>query len=241
MSSPALSRPSAPPTMSRNTTIVISVIAFHVAVLWAMQMGLLRRVVEAVVPAEILVEIMAPPAPPTPEPKPQPQPKVQIKTPTPQPTPPAPAPVAAPQPAPTPLALAPSAVAPPPTSAAPTASTQNSETSTSTKNTSEKVASSAPATKVVDRSCLEANYIYNPKPPYPKLSNKLRETGTVTLRVSVGVDGLPQKIDLQQSSGFDRLDTAALEGVRSWRFTPCHIDGKPTPSAFLIPLPFTLN
>ena len=70
--------------MSRNTSIVVSVIALHVVVLWAMQVGLLRRVAEAVVPAEILVEIMAPPAPPAPEPKPQaPQPKVQAKAPTP--------------------------------------------------------------------------------------------------------------------------------------------------------------
>jgi protein TonB len=241
MSSSTLRPHNALPTVSRNTAIVISVVLFHIAVLWAMQSGLLRRVAEAVVPAEILVEIMAPPAPPTPEPKPLPQPKVQVKTPKAQPTPPAPTPVAAPQPAPTPLALAPSAVAPPPTSAAPTANAQKSDTSASTKNTSETAAGSAPATKTVDRSCIEANYLYNPKPPYPRISNRLRETGTVVLRISVGVDGIPQKIDLQQSSGFDRLDTAALDGVKSWRFTPCHIDGKPTATAFVVPLPFNLN
>lgn len=232
------------PFMNRQTTVVVSVIALHVGVLWALQSGLLQRVAEAVVPAEILVEIMAPPAPPappTPEPKPLPQPKVQVKKPTVQPTPPAPTPVAAPQPSPSPLALSPSAVAPPPTATAPTASTQNNETSASTKSTSEKVASSAPATRSVDRSCVEANYLYNPKPAYPNVSNRLRETGTVVLRISVGIDGVPQKVDLQQSSGFDRLDTAALNGVKNWRFTPCHIDGKPTGTTFVVPLPFTLN
>ncbi len=227
--------------MSRNTTIVFSVIALHVAVLWAMQVGLLRRVAEAVVPAEILVEIMAPLAPPAPESKPQSQPKVQVKAPTPKPAVPTPTPAVAPQPAPAPLAIAPSANTPAPSAAAPTAISQSSDTSTSTKTTGEKIASTAPTTKSIDRSCIEANYIHNPKPPYPRLSNKLRETGTVTLRISVGTDGIPEKINVQQSSGFERLDNAALEGVRSWRFMPCQVDGRPTATTFILPLPFVLN
>ena len=43
--------------LNRNLVIATSVVVFHVAVLWAMQNGLLRRAAEIVVPAEILTRI----------------------------------------------------------------------------------------------------------------------------------------------------------------------------------------
>ncbi|MBA3595751.1 MAG: energy transducer TonB, partial [Polaromonas sp.] len=59
--------------MNRNIVIATSVVIFHVAVLWAMQNGLLRRSAEIVVPAEMLTRIIeitppkvAPPPPPPP-------------------------------------------------------------------------------------------------------------------------------------------------------------------------------
>ena len=53
-----------PGGVSRNTVIVGSVIALHVAGIWALQSGLLRRAAEVIVPAELLSEFIAPPAPP---------------------------------------------------------------------------------------------------------------------------------------------------------------------------------
>ena len=86
--------------LSRNTTIALGVVALHVGALWALQSGLLRRAVEAVVPAEILVEFIEPakpivtpppPAPPVKRPQlqpPQPQPRRETLPPPPLPHPP---------------------------------------------------------------------------------------------------------------------------------------------------------
>src|SRR3989344_1052883 len=51
-----------PGGLSRNTVIVGSVVALHVAGLWALQSGLLRKAAEVIVPAELLTEFIAPPA-----------------------------------------------------------------------------------------------------------------------------------------------------------------------------------
>ncbi|MFZ3128868.1 MAG: energy transducer TonB, partial [Rhodoferax sp.] len=51
--------------MNRTLSIVAGVVLLHVGALWALQTGLLRRVSELLVPAEILVEVMAPSAPAT--------------------------------------------------------------------------------------------------------------------------------------------------------------------------------
>ncbi|RYE40983.1 MAG: energy transducer TonB, partial [Hyphomicrobiales bacterium] len=54
--------------LSRNAVIAGSVVVLHVAALWALQSGLLRRAAEIIVPAEVLAEFIAPPAPPSPPP-----------------------------------------------------------------------------------------------------------------------------------------------------------------------------
>jgi protein TonB len=49
--------------LSRNTLIVASVLLFHGAALWALQTGLIRRVVEVLVPVQMLSEFIEPPKP----------------------------------------------------------------------------------------------------------------------------------------------------------------------------------
>ncbi|MEK9953112.1 MAG: energy transducer TonB, partial [Curvibacter sp.] len=82
------------PVMNRRLLIATGVIVLHVAVLWALQTGLMRRAVEIIVPGEILSEFISPPAPPAPRPQtPAPQPLKQEARPLakPTPTPPLPA------------------------------------------------------------------------------------------------------------------------------------------------------
>ena len=80
------SSPSQKP-LSRNTTIALGVVALHVGALWALQSGLLRRAVEAVVPAEILVELIEPAKPiVTPPPPAPPVKRPQLQPPQPQPS-----------------------------------------------------------------------------------------------------------------------------------------------------------
>jgi protein TonB len=68
------------------------------------------------------------------------------------------------------------------------------------------------------------------EPEYPPQSRRLGEQGSVVLQVLVDVDGKVIDSKLVQSSGFDRLDQAALDGVKtSYRFVPGTVDGKPAP------------
>lgn len=57
-------------------------------------------------------------------------------------------------------------------------------------------------------------------PVYPEISQKLGEEGTVELRLEIRSDGEVLKIEVSRSSGYRRLDQAALEAARTWRFNP---------------------
>ena len=66
------------------------------------------------------------------------------------------------------------------------------------------------------------------EPEYPPQSRRLGEQGAVVLQVLVDADGRVLEAKLVKSSGFGRLDQAALEGVKtSYRFVPGTVDGKP--------------
>jgi periplasmic protein TonB len=228
--SPVTPEETTAPRFSRNALIAAGVILFHVAALWALQSGLLRRAVEIVVPAQILSEIIDPPAPkiePQPVPKP-PEPVKQsvIKKVEPKlPPPPMPVAVADPTPAlnaptgviaqqpPAPPIPAPVAVAPAPPAAPPKLELPSSD----------------------------ADYLQNPKPAYPPISRRLGEQGKVVVRVLIGLDGTAQQAEIRQSSGFDRLDTAALNTVQKWRYVPGKRAGVPEAMWFNVPINFVLE
>ncbi|MEH3107403.1 MAG: energy transducer TonB [Sphingomonas fennica] len=71
----------------------------------------------------------------------------------------------------------------------------------------------------------------NAPPRYPPLSLRKREQGTVRLRVVIDLAGRVRDIAVAVSSGFDRLDRAALDGVRGWRFHPGMAEGRPVDGA----------
>jgi protein TonB len=218
---------------SRNVVIAGSVVLFHVALLWAIQSGLVRRAVEVIVPVQVLSEIITPPAPKTeipvqpPAPPKEPvlrkiQPVIQpapqpVAIPDPTPAPNAPTGVVAPQP-PAPPIQAPVAVAAPP--AAPAA---------------------PPAPPRVEMPSSDAAYLNNPLPNYPAVSRRLGEQGKVVVRVFIGVDGLPQRAELSRSSGFDRLDNAALDYVMKCRYVPGKVGGTPQAMWYSAPVNFVLN
>lgn len=56
------------------------------------------------------------------------------------------------------------------------------------------------------------------EPIYPSASRRAGEEGTVRLRVLVDQNGRPRDVNVTQGSGFARLDAAAIEAVRKWRF-----------------------
>lgn len=219
----------------RSVSVAAGVLVLHVAALWALQSGLLRRAVEVVVPVEILSSIVTPPAPraevplpPKPAVAPLPQPVQRRLPPA---APPAPRPVAAPDPAPAPNApLGATEVqpAPPPVSAPVAAAPAPAP-----------VAAAAPAPVQLPSS--DADYLQNPKPVYPAMSRRLGEQGKVVVRVLIGVDGNAQAAELRQSSGYPRLDQAALDVVRQWRYVPGKRGGVPEPMWFNVPITFVLQ
>lgn len=80
------------------------------------------------------------------------------------------------------------------------------------------------------------------KPPsYPVESRQLREQGTVILAVLLSPDGRVDQISIKQSSGFFRLDRAAMSAVRHWRWSPTLIDGQAVAVRGMLTIPFILR
>ena len=76
-------------------------------------------------------------------------------------------------------------------------------------------------------------------PKYPRVSRKRGERGKVLVRVSINRDGSSEKVEIEQSSGFDRLDQAAMDSAKKCRFIPAKRNGKPVKTLATIPYTFT--
>jgi protein TonB len=87
----------------------------------------------------------------------------------------------------------------------------------------------------------DADYLENPAPAYPALSRRLGEEGRVVLRVRVEANGAASDIQIATSSHFDRLDQAAIDAVRRWRFVPAKQDDQTIAAWVLVPLNFSLR
>jgi protein TonB len=86
-----------------------------------------------------------------------------------------------------------------------------------------------------------AAYLNNPAPNYPPISRRLGEQGLVLLQVQVTADGTAGSVELQTGSGSTRLDQAALEAVKKWRFTPAKRGKQPVSAAVTVPVRFSLE
>lgn len=187
-----------------SPTGIIVVSAVHVALFAGLiQMNVLP--VHKAKPAPLVVELLAePPAPPPAKVEPEvavkPVQPVMVAPPPIVRTPVLPAPLLAVTPAPPPPQAV--IVAPP---AAPSA------------------APPAPIA-VVD---LSSTMISSRRPQIPYESRKAKESGTVLILLTLGLDGRVEQAVLQKSSGFPRLDKAAMDAVRHWRWSPTVRNGQP--------------
>ena len=82
-------------------------------------------------------------------------------------------------------------------------------------------------------------YVRAPAPVYPRESNRRREAGTVLLRVLVDATGRPAQIQIERSSGYERLDVAARDAVLKAMFRPHEVNGVAQAAQVLIPIEFT--
>ncbi len=73
--------------------------------------------------------------------------------------------------------------------------------------------------QIVERSsCIE---------DYSVASARANERGTVNLKMIIGTDGVPHDVTVDTSSGYARLDDAAVACISRWRYTPATMDGVP--------------
>lgn len=86
-----------------------------------------------------------------------------------------------------------------------------------------------------------AEYLYNPPPAYPSVSRDRGEQGRVMVSALVSVDGLVKDAFVEVSSGFSRLDEAAVAAVRAWRFVPATRAGVVVEMRHQIPVRFELD
>lgn len=101
---------------------------------------------------------------------------------------------------------------------------------------------SAPPTPSPPTPPRPADYLANPKPPYPSLSRRLGEEGTVRLNILVNPDGSVARLELAKSSGYPRLDRSAIDTVQSsWKFEPARQGGMPVAAWVIVPIQFTLR
>lgn len=86
-----------------------------------------------------------------------------------------------------------------------------------------------------------AAYLNNPAPAYPLSARRRGMQGRVVLNVEVLAEGSCGQVSIQQSSGHEVLDQAALQTVKGWRFTPARHLGQAVTRQFLVPITFAFK
>lgn len=100
-------------------------------------------------------------------------------------------------------------------------------------------APAAPST--VQGGDLGTRMVAGAPPRYPVESRRHKEQGTVVLALILGLDGAVEQISVSNSSGFRRLDDAALSAVRKWRWEPTLRGGQAVKVRGLVEIPFVLQ
>jgi len=90
----------------------------------------------------------------------------------------------------------------------------------------EAVSNSTPMN--VDIAKLKTTYQPNANSYYPSSSKRSGEAGQVDIRIVVSESGVVESAAILRSSGFPRLDQAAIEISRSYRFEPYLVSFVPT-------------
>ena len=102
----------------------------------------------------------------------------------------------------------------------------------------------SPTTRAAGEAVATApSYARLSPPVYPKALAEQRVEGTVLLRVEVGADGKPGRIDLDPDSPRlpQALNEAAIAAVRTWTFNPATKDGQPVAAQVVVPVKFALD
>jgi periplasmic protein TonB len=206
-----------PAKLSNTGKTFALVLALHVGLVWLAQAVWTSepaKAVREVVAAQLIQEFRAPEPPKLePAPKTPSAPQVLPAVPSPLPASVSPVPhalpaiIAAPVAAPSPAPVAPAPVLPAPVAPALPAA-----------------AKPAPAPVMVAAS---ARMDSCAKPRYPAASERMGEEGVVSLKFLISENGQVLSGSVEKSSGYKRLDDAALSAISLCKFKPATVDGKP--------------
>jgi TonB family protein len=84
-----------------------------------------------------------------------------------------------------------------------------------------------------------ASVQYRVQPTFPLVARNNGWNGRTELRVEVLTNGSVGKVEVVSSSGHSELDTASIDAVKQWRFTPAKKEG--TPEASYVKIPFNFK
>ena len=87
----------------------------------------------------------------------------------------------------------------------------------------------------------EVTGLVTPRPPYPRLSVRAGEEGSVLCRLHVNAKGAVTQVDVVESSGHERLDESARTTLLAWRFEPRVRDGVSVAATVLHRVTFRLE
>ena len=77
-------------------------------------------------------------------------------------------------------------------------------------------------------------------PKYPPQAVRQRMEGKVVLKVLVGLDGKPEEITVEKTSGYRVLDQAAIAAVKTWVFNAGQKNGAASRGYALVPIEFKM-
>jgi protein TonB len=189
--------------LTRRGLVFAGIVLLHFGMFWALNSGLSHQLVDVVLGP--IQTRMIEEAPKQDEPPPPPPPKIETPPP----------------------------FVPPPEVSIELPAEQTSSTAITQTTTTRPVTQPppAPVAAAVPRTAPKSD----PRrpltqPEYPPSSRRAGEAGTVILEVYVLENGRVGDARVKQSSGFPRLDEAAVREVkRSWKLVPGTENGKPAP------------
>jgi protein TonB len=79
------------------------------------------------------------------------------------------------------------------------------------------------------------------QPPYPPSEERAGNEGSVTVRLLVGADGRVKAVEKVRAASDAFWRATERHALRSWRFTPARVDGKPVESWTTITCHFRLT
>ena len=97
------------------------------------------------------------------------------------------------------------------------------------------------AEDVIEPPRFGVSYLNNPAPDYPPMSRRIGEEGRVLMKVLVTEEGSAAHVEIEKTSGSERLDKAAMAAVIQWRFIPAKKNNQPLSAYVLVPIKFALD